>query len=82
MEPTPLEKAISIVGSHKLAKKVGVKPPTVYSWLRTGRAPAERCIAIEQATGGAVTRYELRPDVFCEAPIPPSNQSPQTQHVA
>lgn len=28
----------------------------------------ERCAAIEQATGGAVTRAELRPDIFADTP--------------
>jgi DNA-binding transcriptional regulator YdaS (Cro superfamily) len=28
------------------------------------QVPPEFCIAIEQATGGDFTRYELRPDVF------------------
>lgn len=64
MNKTPLESAIDLVGSYRLAKAVGVKPPTVFSWLRRGIPPAERCRAIEAATGGRVTRYQLRPDVF------------------
>jgi len=44
-----------------------------YLWqIATGwngrRVTAERCIAIETATDGVVTRYELRPDVFGEPP--------------
>lgn len=30
--------------------------------------PAERCVVIETATDGAVSRYDLRPDVFGAAP--------------
>lgn len=30
--------------------------------------PAHHCLAIEEATGGKVTRYQLRPDVFGPAP--------------
>jgi DNA-binding transcriptional regulator YdaS (Cro superfamily) len=30
--------------------------------------PADRCLPIERATGGAVTRYDLRPDIFGDAP--------------
>ncbi len=33
-----------------------------------GRVPAERVLAIEAATHGKVTRYDLRPDVFGPAP--------------
>ena len=32
------------------------------------KVPAERVGAIETATGGAVTRHDLRPDVFGAAP--------------
>jgi DNA-binding transcriptional regulator YdaS (Cro superfamily) len=37
----------------------------VSQWVQV---PAERCVAIEAATGGKVTRYELRPDIFGGAP--------------
>lgn len=45
------------------AEKIGVSPAFVSHW-RTGfrPVPVERCAAIEQATDGAVTRQELRPD--------------------
>jgi DNA-binding transcriptional regulator YdaS (Cro superfamily) len=46
-----------------LAGRIGVTPAFVSHW-RTGLRPIplERCAAIEQATGGLVTRQELRPD--------------------
>jgi DNA-binding transcriptional regulator YdaS (Cro superfamily) len=63
--PTPLEKAIAIIGgTNATARALGIKPPSVSKWLRKGRAPAERCRDIEKLTKGKVTRYELRPDVF------------------
>lgn len=40
----------------------------VQKWLTKRSVPADRCVAIEQVTGGEVTRYQLRPDVFGEAP--------------
>ena len=45
-----------------LAKTLGVKPPTVSDWI-TGKkqVPLERCMPIETATGGEVTRRDLRP---------------------
>jgi DNA-binding transcriptional regulator YdaS (Cro superfamily) len=68
-ERTPLEVAIAHIGSQQaLADLLGVKPPSVSEWRKRGRPPAERCIAIEDATGGQVTRYALRPDVFGDAP--------------
>ena len=58
-------RAAQIVGGiSALARKVGVKPPTVHEW-KTGasRVPAERCPLIEEATGGVVMVEELRPDI-------------------
>ncbi|WP_213308249.1 transcriptional regulator [Paraburkholderia sacchari] len=45
------------------AELLGVTQGLVYQWL-AGRRPvaAERCVAIERATNGAVTRKDLRPD--------------------
>lgn len=41
----------------------------VWNWLnRDKKVPANQCLAIERATGGQVTRYQLRPDVFGPAP--------------
>jgi DNA-binding transcriptional regulator YdaS (Cro superfamily) len=64
----PIDRAIAILGSQQaLADALGIRSPSVSEWkLRS--VPAARCLAIEQATGGAVTRYELRPDVFGDAP--------------
>lgn len=66
-----LERAISIVGgASALARELGAPwPSTVTNWLSRGGVPAERCLAIERITAGAVTRYELRPDVFGSAPV-------------
>lgn len=54
-------------GQSKLAESLGVTPMAVTLWKQRG-VPPERCIPIEQATGGAVTRYDLRPDIFGAAP--------------
>ena len=45
-----------------LARIVGVPPITISHWKTGARpVPAHRCIKIEEATNGAVTRKELRP---------------------
>lgn len=67
---TPLENAIALCGSQsELARRIGGKVRTghIHYWLRHN-VPAEHCGAIETATGGQVTRYRLRPDVFGAAP--------------
>lgn len=67
---TPLEKAVYITGSQvALARHIGgnVRQQHIWKWLRS-QPPAEHCRAIEDATNGVVTRYDLRPDVFGPAP--------------
>ncbi|WP_372484148.1 transcriptional regulator [Stenotrophomonas sepilia] len=60
---TALDKAVQAAGSQQaLAHLLGIKPPSVSGWYDRRRVPAERCIAIEHATG--VSRHDLRPDVF------------------
>ena len=59
-----LEKAIEIVGGRRqLAEQLGCSSEAVRQWLDR-RIPAERVLDIERATGGKVTRYELRPDLY------------------
>jgi len=66
---TAIEKAVSQLGGQaKLAEAIGTTQSFVSQWV-TGRRPipATWCRAIERATGGEVTRADLRPDVFGEA---------------
>lgn len=65
-----LQKAVELVGGQSsLAKAIGVKQQHVWNWLnRDGKPAAEHVLGIEAATNGAVTRYDLRPDVFGPAP--------------
>ncbi len=56
------------MGTYRLAKLIKVSHPAVIKWVKRGKPPAGRCIAIESATGGKVTRYQLRPDVFGQDP--------------
>lgn len=60
-----LSKAIDIAGGvTALASKLGTYQSKVSNWKARGGVPAKWCLAIEQATDGAITRYDLRPDVF------------------
>lgn len=56
-------------GQQDAAETLGVSQSAISHWLR-GRKPitGERAIKIEERTGGKVTRYELRPDMFGPAP--------------
>lgn len=71
--PTPeraaIEKAISIIGgTMATARALNIKPPSVSRWLSKGKAPADRCLALQKLTGGVVTVHDLRPDVFGPKP--------------
>jgi TorA maturation chaperone TorD/DNA-binding transcriptional regulator YdaS (Cro superfamily) len=65
-----LNRAIGIAGGQtQLARLLGVKQAHVWHWLnRAERIPAEYVLAIEEATGGAVSRHDLRPDLYPRAP--------------
>lgn len=69
MSTSPLDRAVEIVGTQEaLASAIGIKSPSISEWRQRGRVPAERCADIERATGGEVTRAELRPDLWGEQP--------------
>lgn len=53
-------------GPTALAAALQIRQSVVSNWRMRGRIPAARCIQVEQLTG--VSRHELRPDVFGEAP--------------
>lgn len=64
-----IERAIEIAGGPSaLAAILATSPSVVGNWRLRKKAPPDRCIAIEEATDGKVTRYDLRPDVFGDAP--------------
>ena len=63
-----------LVDEAELARRIGKRPGHIWAWInRDHRVPAEMCKPIEHATGGAVKRHELRPDIF----DPPHQQQPQ-----
>lgn len=80
MKNLPVQKAVDILGGQTaLANACGVKQQYVWKWLRMERIPAERAIQIERATGGAVTRQELRPDLFGDLPRPVAPASTESE---
>ena len=52
-------------GQARLAEAIGVQPMTISHWKRRG-IPTDRCKDIERATGGIVTRADLKPEEFGE----------------
>ncbi len=59
-----LKDYLSKYGSQaELARQIGAQPQLVWQWSAGVRpVPLERCVPIERATNGAVTRKDLRPD--------------------
>lgn len=63
---------VAVVGLFKtqseFARAIGVKQPSVFSWMVGKTKPsAKNAIAIERVTNGAVTRAEIRPEIFGDA---------------
>lgn len=65
-----IEKAVDVAGSQtSLARAIGCTSVFVHEMLHGKKKVSSRlCIPIENAVNGAVTRYDLRPDVFGEDP--------------
>jgi DNA-binding transcriptional regulator YdaS (Cro superfamily) len=64
--------------SLALAQSIGVTAPVVSDWSTGKKAvPIGRCVAIERATDGAVTRRDLRPhdwqEIWPELAASPAN---------
>lgn len=65
-----------------LAAAIGVPQSFVVKMAQGEKqVPAERCVPIERATGGAVTRKDLRPDDWYEI-WPELSTTPQTTEPA
>lgn len=62
---TAIERAINEVGGQTaMARLLNIRPQSVQSWVSSGSVPIARAVEVERATGGVVTRRELRPDIF------------------
>ncbi|WP_434779058.1 transcriptional regulator [Neisseria sp. Ec49-e6-T10] len=63
---TGLEKAILYFGSQAaLGRQLGLQRSAINSWVKKRSIiPAETAISIEKITNGAVSREDLRPDLF------------------
>src|SRR5262245_22071820 len=57
-----------------LARQLGITTQAVYLWMRSDRpVPARWLLKVEALTG--LSRYELRPDIFGDAPPASSSAS-------
>lgn len=82
-----IERAIGLLGSQtKLADAVGCSQQNISNILRSKSVTAEMAIAIDRATNGAVSRVDLRPDIFDHTsghvPATPSRQPRQPKRKA
>jgi DNA-binding transcriptional regulator YdaS (Cro superfamily) len=60
-----LAEYLKSVTQQALAARIGCSQGLVSQWVNGDTViTAERAKAIEEATGGAVKRHELRPDIF------------------
>lgn len=57
-----LQKAIKIAGGYSaLGRRLKINRQAVSQWIK---APAERVLSIEEATGAQISRHDLRPDLY------------------
>lgn len=65
-----VEAALRHFGGNKsaLARALGIKRSAISQWEHVPIWPTNRVLQIEEATGGKVTRHQMRPDVFGPAP--------------
>jgi DNA-binding transcriptional regulator YdaS (Cro superfamily) len=60
MRDSVIDEAIAVAGGPTaLARQLGIRMPSLYSWRRV---PPPRVLAIEAATG--IPRTRLRPDLY------------------
>jgi DNA-binding transcriptional regulator YdaS (Cro superfamily) len=60
-----IKAAIAKFGSEaKLADVIGVTQPSINEAKQKGRVSVLMALRIDQATGGEVSKHDLRPDVF------------------
>ena len=62
-----IKKYLEVSGKtqSEFAAELGVTQGLVHQWIYgLTKVIAERCAAIEFATGGKVTKHDLRPDIF------------------
>lgn len=75
-----IDACAKVGGQASLARLLGVKPPSVNQWVKSGRpVPAERCPSIERATAGAVRCEDLRPDIDWGYLRASANSEPQKE---
>jgi|GEM_PF-3035973 len=80
-QPVLIAKAVTLFGSQqKLAKAMGgrIRQSHVTRWLNDPDylISPEHAAMVEIATKGAVTRLELRPDIFGKLPTSPPRRLP------
>ena len=66
-ETSAFDRLVTFFESQRsMAKALQVRPQSVAKWKK--QIPADRVLEIERLTRGAVTRHEMRPDVFGSLP--------------
>ena len=71
MSKDPLSEAIGAAGGQSaLARTLGVSYQAINFWKKHG-TPGPRVLGVEAASGGTVSRHDLRPDIFGPPPITP-----------
>jgi DNA-binding transcriptional regulator YdaS (Cro superfamily) len=67
LEKDPTRRAIGLAGGPSaVASHFDISPQAVSRWLKTASVPAKWVIPLEKLLKSAVSRHELRPDLYPE----------------
>jgi hypothetical protein len=67
-EPNVKELFDSVGGVNWISKRLNQPYNTVKGWEKRNKVPAEKAKEIEERTNALLTKHQLRPDLFGEAP--------------
>ena len=69
----PFAQWVKQIGAGQAAERLGVSVPAVYHWCSgRRRISAELAVEIERVSEGALSRADLRPDLFSRPSSPSS----------
>lgn len=69
MDKTHTQRAIELAGGQsELARHFNISREAVRQWEEADQVPVRRVLDVEKITGGHVTRYDLRPDIYGDPP--------------
>lgn len=78
---SPIGRAILMLGGPThAAKRLRTTRQVIEHWVKINRVVAERVLSIEEATGGRIGRWQLRPDIYPPAEYRSASSGPPMEY--